>query len=377
MIIKGAQVFDNEFNLIDADLLIEGEKIAEVGNITVDDNDVLDMSGYIVAPGFIDIHIHGCAGSDTGDATPEAVEAISSYLVKQGVTSFCATSMTLSEDELKKIFLNAYENRNKVSGAYMHGINMEGPYIAPSKKGAQNGTYIRNPNKEEFVRLYESCGGFIKLVDIAPEQEGGLEFIKAVNPVCTVSIAHTSAGYEEAKSAFDAGLKHATHLFNAMSGLTHRAPGVVGAIFDSEDVRAEIICDGYHIHPAALRIAFKALGEDRSIVVSDAMKASGCPDGEYDLGGQPVYVRDGKAQLEDGTIAASVTNLHEEFKNLIEFGVPLRQAIKSCTINPAKAIREDDKVGSIEAGKRADIVIMDKDYNIKAVIVKGEIKVSN
>ena len=378
MILKNATVFNGDFEKVRADVAIEGERISKIGDLSGEDE--LDLTDMTVMPGLIDIHIHGCGGADAGDATPEALETMSQTLVKNGITSFCPASMTLSFEELTKIFANIDEMKNKVGGAYIHGANMEGPYIAMSKKGAQNPLYVRNPDKEEFKRLFDGCNGSIKVVDIAPECDGGDEFIKEIQPICPVSIAHTDAGYDEAVHAIELGVRHITHLFNAQSGLHHRKPGVVGAAFDvgkEKGVRAELICDGFHIHPATLRIAFRAMGEDGSVIVSDSMKAAGCPDGDYDLGGQPVYVRDGKALLADGTIAASTSNVYKELKNVISFGIPEKQAVKSATINPAKAIRADRETGSIEEGKLADILVVDKDYNIKLVIVKGKIKVNN
>lgn len=378
MILKNATVFNGDFEKVRADVAIEGERISKIGDLSGEDE--LDLTDMTVMPGLIDIHIHGCGGADAGDATPEALETMSQTLVKNGITSFCPASMTLSFEELTKIFANIDEMKNKVGGAYIHGANMEGPYIAMSKKGAQNPLYVRNPDKEEFKRLFDGCNGSIKVVDIAPECDGGDEFIKEIQPICPVSIAHTDAGYDEAVHAIELGVRHITHLFNAQSGLHHRKPGVVGAAFDvgkEKGVRAELICDGFHIHPATLRIAFRAMGEDGTVIISDSMKAAGCPDGDYDLGGQPVYVRDGKALLADGTIAASTSNVYKELKNVISFGIPEKQAVKSATINPAKAIRADKETGSIEEGKLADILVVDKDYNIKLVIVKGKIKVNN
>ena len=241
---------------------------------------------------------------------------MSALLAKEGITSFCPTTMTLPEEEIARILANVKACMEKgLPGAYPQGVNMEGPFIAMSKKGAQNGDYVRNPDPVEFKRLFDGCGGIIKVVDIAAECEGGDEFIQEVSPYCTVSLAHTNANYEQAKHAFELGITQVTHMFNAMSGLTHRALGVVGAVMDSDSVRAELICDGFHINPAVLRIAFRALGEDRTMIISDSMKAAGCPDGDYELGGQPVYVRDGKALLADGTIAASTSNVYQEFKN--------------------------------------------------------------
>ena len=252
-------------------------------------------------------------------------------------------------------------------GARVVGVNMEGPFISKERKGAQKEEDILPPDFLMFQRFYQLSGGLIRLVDIAPEQPGGMEFAEKASQLCTVSIAHTTAGYEEAKAAFDRGITHATHLFNAMNGLSHRAPGVVGAVFDDSRVRGELICDGFHIHPAVLRTAFRLLG-DRALVVSDSMRANGMPEGEpFDLGGQLVTVREGKATLADGTIAGSVTNLHQEIKNLVSFGVPLAQAVKAATLIPAQAIGLEDEIGSIAPGKRADLVVLDENLEIVGV----------
>lgn len=379
MLLKNAVIYNDAFETVRQNITIDGERIAAIDDRT-DGDTVLDLAGYTVLPGLIDIHIHGCAGHDTGEATTEALNAMSDCLVNRGVTSFCPTSMTLSYEELQRIFRNVAASRLTVSGAYIQGINMEGPYIAMSKKGAQNGAYVRNPDVEEFKRLYEDCGGIIKVVDIAPECEGAEQFVREIEPICAVSIAHTAADYDQACTAIEWGVRHVTHLYNAQSGLTHRSPGVVGAVFDKTreyGVRAEMICDGFHIHPAALRIAFAQLGEDHSIIISDSMCAAGHVDGEYDLGGQTVYVQDGKALLADGTIAASTSNVYEELCNVIRFGIPKKQAIKSATINPARAIRVDGETGSIAEGKLADLLVVDDDMNIVMVIVRGQIKVDN
>ena len=370
MIIKNAVIFDSEFNKKKLDIRIENGKIAEIGNNICGD-DAHDYSDCTVLPGFIDIHIHGTNNGDTCEEDPSSIDIISRNLARHGVTSFCPTTMTLSYSHLEKAFSNVASYMGKEKGAYIHGINMEGPYISFAKKGAQDGQYVRAADVEEFKRLNDICK--ISLVDVAPEIENALEFANEVSKNCTVSAAHTSATFEEAEKGFKNGFSHATHLFNAMTGLSARNPGVIGAVFDSDTVTAEIICDGFHISPSNLRLAFKLLGEDRSVIISDALRSADIPDGEYNFAGQMIFVRDGKALLEDGTIAGSSSNLHEEYIKAIKFGIPEKQVVKSCTINPARVIGVDNITGSIAVGKNADLVILDKDSNIKNVIIKGNV----
>lgn len=368
MIIKNALVYGKDFNAEINDIVIEGEKIAAVGKT---DKEGLDFSGCVVLPGFIDIHIHGCNMADATDGKPESVAQMSKWLAQNGITSFCPTTMTLSVDTLKKCFGYIAATMDKEEGAYIHGINMEGPFIAPEKKGAQAAEHILEPDFNIFSELNSICP--VKLVDIAPERPGAEEFIAKAKNICTVSAAHTTADYEQGKKAIDAGITHATHLYNAMNGLGSREAGMVGAVLDSENVIAELICDGIHICPATLRITFKALGEDRTVVISDAMMAAGLKDGEYTLGGQKVIKTQGAARLIDGTLAGSSTNLFEEFKNLLSFGIPVKHAIKSVTINPARAIGVDKITGSIEEGKNADLLILSSDFaTIKAVFINGK-----
>lgn len=369
MIIKNATVYAEDFEPIKADVEIEGEKIARIGE-NLSGAEELDFSGLTLLPGFIDIHTHGRAGADACDGELSALQTISRSQAKLGVTSFCPTTMTVSNAELKKIFTAAAEFRGNEEGAYMHGINMEGPYISQAKKGAQNGDFVRKPSIEEFNELNAICP--VSLVDVAPEAEGAFEFAAEAGKKTTVSAAHTAADYETTSKAFENGFTHTTHLFNAMTPFSHREPGVVGAVLDNNKVTAELICDGFHVAPASLRLAFRLLGEDRSVIISDSMMASGLSDGDFSLGGQAVYVRGGKALLADGTIAASTSNVFDEFKNALKFGIPFKQALKSCSINPARAIGADKAAGSIAPGKNADILAVDTDLNLKAVFIKGK-----
>ena len=372
MLLIHANYLDEDFRLVQGDIEIEDGKILRVGkDLPRKEEDLaVDCAGsYTVVPGFVDVHIHGCAGADTCDATREALEAMAAFLLAHGVTSFCPTTMTTSRETIQAALLAAKDmmDHPMEGGARVVGVNIEGPFIAKERKGAQKEEDILPPDFPLFQQFYEESGGIVRLVDVAPEQPGGLEFVEKASQLCTVSIAHTTADYDQAKAAFDKGVTHATHLFNAMSGLHHRKPGVVGAVFDDSRVRGELICDGFHIHPAVLRAAFRLLG-DRALIVSDSMRANGMPEGEaFDLGGQMVTVHQGKALLPDGTIAGSVTNLHQEIKNLVSFGVPFEQAVKAATLIPARAIGLDGEIGSIAPGKRADLVVLDENLDIAAV----------
>lgn len=376
MRLKNAVVYDADFNLRELDVCVDGDRIAGLT-----DRDAaapgLDLTDCIVMPGWIDIHIHGYGGADTGDADPASIHEMSRRLAHHGVTAFCPTSMTLPAEKLEEIFAAARAGAAGAPGACPVGINMEGPYIAPARIGGQNPAFVRPPDAEEFARLQDACDGFVRLVDIAPEQLGGEEFIRRVAPHTAVSMAHTDATYEQARHAVEAGCRHTTHLYNAMTGLNQRHPGVVGAVFDLaqqyDDFHAELICDGKHIHPAALRIAFRQLGETHTVVISDALSAAGTADGQMVSGGLPVVVRDGVAYLEDGTIAGSTTNLEQEYRNLLSYGIPRRQIVRSMTENPAKSIRMDDELGTIAPGKRANLTVVDGENRVVLTVVDGEI----
>ena len=368
MVFRNALICDEDFKLVKSDLEINGEIIASVGE---SGKDGIDCAGKVILPGFIDIHIHGCNGADCTDGKPDSAEKMSGYLASVGVTSFCPTTMTLPAERLKESFKYINETAGREPGARIAGINAEGPFISPSRKGAQDERNILPPDIELFNELNNISK--IKLIDIAPEINGADEFIRRVSRVCTVSAAHTDADYDTAMNAFKNGITHCTHLFNAMRGLGSREPGLVGAVFDSDKVTAELICDGVHISAATLRIAFRQLGYDRTVVISDSTMAAGLPDGDYCLGGQAVVKKNGAVRLPDGTLAGSSANLFEEFKNLLSFGIPGEQAIRSVTINPARVIGEDKSTGSISPGKKADFIIVDKSFSaVECTYVGGK-----
>lgn len=374
MILKNGLVFTSEGRFRAADIEIKGDRIMRVapcGQLSGDE--VLDVSGKYITPGFVDIHIHGAGGCDFCDAKAAAIDKIAEYLGSQGVTSFCAATMAYSEEILTDILNVARPvfNQDKAGHSVLRGVNMEGPFFSKAKKGAQNEDYIVDPNIDMFNRLYDVSGGFIKLVDVAPELSGAMDFIKNASEKCTVSIAHTTANYDISKEAFTNGASHVTHLFNAMPAFTHRDPGVVGAAADYAS-HVEIISDGVHLHPSVVRSVFEWFGDDRICLISDSMSACGMPNGEYSLGGQKVFMTDGKAVLTDGTIAGSATCLAECMRRAVSFGVPVESALKAATVNPAKAAGIYDEVGSIEVGKRADLLILDANLNPVKIIIGGK-----
>ena len=370
MLIKNAIVFDSDRTFRSREIFITGDRF-DTSGLKENDKRVIDATGLYAIPGLIDIHFHGCMGDDFCDAGEDTIKNIAEYEAKSGVTSICPATMTIARDDLRKIMKKASEYKSE-TGATLVGINMEGPFISEKKKGAQAAVHISELDIDLFNELNELSGNIIKLVDIAPEKKGALEFISAVKDKTVVSIAHTMADYDTGIRAFEEGASHVTHLYNAMPPFTHRAPGVIGAAIDNDNVCVELICDGVHIHPAVVRATFKMFGNERVILISDSMRACGLSDGEYTLGGQKVIVKGKTAVLEDGTIAGSVTNLFECMKRAIQdMHIRLEDAIAAATMNPARQIGIYDTVGSIETGKFADLVLMDKSLNIKAVYVHG------
>ena len=370
MKIINAKVYTEEGIFKETDIHVDQDKIVAYDN---QDGVVIDGTGCYAIPGLTDIHFHGCVSYDFCDGTQEAISHMARYEASVGVTTIVPATMTLSEEQLAKVCLAAKEYDN-AEGAILCGINMEGPFIAESKKGAQNPAYILKPDAAMFDRLNQLSGGMIKLVAIAPETEGAMDFIRRKKGEVVLSIAHTACDYDTAKQALQQGASHVTHLYNAMNPYTHRAPGPIGAAAEDKSCEAELICDGVHIHGAAVRVTFQMFGDDRIILISDSMMATGMPDGQYALGGQAVTVKGNLATLADGTIAGSATNLMDGVRVAVQqMGIPLESAIKCAAVNSAKSVEIYDKYGSITPGKVANIVLLrEEDLALSRVILKGK-----
>lgn len=338
--------------------------------------EILDGEGCWAIPGLIDIHFHGCMGYDFCDGSREALEAIARYQASVGATAMAPATMSLPVGELERILLVAADARRRGGGgADLLGVNMEGPFISKVKKGAQNQAYILPASLEIFRRFQRAAEGLVKYIAVAPEEPGALAFVRQAKKESVVSLAHTNADYDTAKAAFDAGASHVVHLYNGMSAFSHRSPGVIGAAADSPHVTAELICDGVHVHPSAVRAAFKMFGSGRIILVSDSMRATGMPDGTYTLGGQAVRVEGKRAALaSDGALAGSVTNLMDCMRMAVQkMGIPLEAAVACATANPAKSLGAYGQYGSISPGKKANLVLLDSSLEAKAVIKDGKI----
>lgn len=372
MRITGGKVFDLEQGFVARDLCTDGSLISAVSG----DQQVLDASGCYVIPGLVDVHFHGCVGEDFSDATAEGLQKIADFELSQGVTYICPAGMTLPEDQLTKICENTAAHRAKnAGGAEVVGAHLEGPFLSMAKKGAQNGDFLHAPDLDMLRRLQKAAQGSVKLVTVAPEEPNAMEFIRgAAQDGITVSVGHTAAGYETASAAFAAGATHATHLYNGMPSLHHREPGVIGAAFDAPGTRVELICDGIHIHGSVVRLTFQLFGKERMVLISDSLRATGMPDGRYPFGGQEIEVHGNRATIADHpeTLAGSVTSLMGCLRQAVQFGIPLADAVRASSYNPAQAIGIDDRAGSLELGKEASIVLLDeKDLSIRAILFKG------
>ncbi len=368
---KNAVIYTEDFRFHRGGFSVENGRF---GALREERPDAVDLGGAYVLPGLIDIHNHGNSDADFSDGDYEGDLRMARYLARNGITSFAPASLTLPYERLDKAFkAGARLKKDAPKGsARLVGVHMEGPFFSEKKKGAQNADYLRLPDFDAFKALYDGCGGLIKIVDVAPELAGSVEFIEKAARLCTVSIAHTDADYQQAAAAIDAGVTHLTHLFNAMPPIHHRKPGVIGACSERESVRAELICDGQHVHPSSVRMAFKLFGAERVCLISDALRCCGMPDGEYEMGGQRAYLKDCVARLSDGTIAGSATNLFGCMRKAIDFGIAPEDAVRAASYNPACAIGVEKELGSIAPGKLADFLICGGDFELREVYIGGE-----
>ena len=383
ILLKGFQIYSEDKWIENGYIKIKNQKIVELGkteNLSLQEEyEVLDIPLSLKAvPGFIDVHIHGANGADTMDATKEALDTMTQALPGEGTTSFLATTMTQEEKQIEEALINAgkYIKGDQSPGkAEVLGIHLEGPFVNKEKAGAQPIQHIINPNLELFKKWEELSNQTIKLVTLAPEQPGGLELVRYLKANGMIaSIGHTDATYEQVLEAIDAGVNHVTHLYNQMRGLHHREPGVVGAAFLKEELKAELIVDGIHVHPEMVKLAYKQKGKNGIILITDSMRAKCLKNGHYDLGGQDVTVQGGKAILSNGTLAGSILKLGQGVKNILSFtGCQIEEAIEMASVNPAKQLNIFDRKGSISVGKDADIVILDENLDVYMTLCRGKV----
>ncbi len=373
-ITNGKVVLKDE--IIQKNILIDSGIIVRISDDIEEDATILDAKGNYVCPGLIDVHTHGKAGKDTMEGTFEALEVMSKANARTGVTSFLPTTMTYGINETQNAIEAVRKHGKDVSGARILGVHMEGPFFNEKFKGAQPAKYLQLPSIEAYEELVNHSDDKIIMMSIAPEKEGADTLIPyLVNKGIVVSVGHTGASYEEVEKAFSLGANHATHTYNAMSGFNHRAPNCVGAVLNSEDVYAELILDGIHVDFNAARLLLKSVGKEHLVLITDSMEAALLEDGQYQLGGQDVYVKNRKAVLADGTIAGSVLSLNEAVRNAKEqFHLSMPEAINLASLNPAKSIKQEKMAGSIEVGKYGDIIIVDENINVLHTIVEGNMK---
>jgi N-acetylglucosamine-6-phosphate deacetylase len=381
LLISGPKIYAEQGILEGAALWVEAGRIHQIdslGSFTHNDkqNALTFPETYHLIPGFIDMHTHGVNGFDVMDASHVALAGISKALAAEGTTAFLATTMTASEEKIDNALIAVRDfMQQKPLGAEVLGVHLEGPFLAPSKMGAQPGDKIIPPNVELLQHWQHISDKAIKLVTLAPEQPRCAELITYLKQHKIIaSLGHTNATYDEAVSAIDLGCTHATHLFNAMRGIHHREPGVVTAALLSNDVLVELVLDGFHLHPAIVQLVLKTKGADRIVLITDAIRAKCLTDGCYELGGQQVHVKNGEAKLADGTLAGSVLKMSSAIQNMLAFtGCELAVAVKMASANPAKALGIFDRKGSIALGKDADLVVLDDKLNVVLTVCKGRV----
>ena len=350
------------------------EKIVDAKDVNLSDYEVIDAGGKYVSPGLVDMHIHGYLGADVSDGDADGVRKMAEGIIKNGVTAWCPTTMTVSKAEIEAAFdaVREVKNSGEYYGSRILGVNSEGPFINAAKKGAQAEEHILKPDAD-FIKKHSDI---VELFTVAPEVDGALECIERVSKETNVliSMGHTNATYEEANKGIEKGVKHTTHLFNAMTALSHRSPGVVGAALSSEGTSVELIADTFHVSKGLFNLIAK-IKDNKLCLITDCIRAGGMPDGDYTLGGQPVHKEGIKCLMPDGTIAGSVLKLNEAVRNLYEnSNLEIYEAVNCASLNPAMALGKDKEIGSLEAGKRADIMIADEKFNVEMTILGGEIR---
>lgn len=372
MILKNASVLNKDFEFTKKDVLIKDSKIVKIENKGVlSGSNEVDLYGLKLIPGLINNHIHGCIGFDTIDANINQINQMSEFLARGGVTSFLPTTTTMPFEVLEKSVSSVAEAKdNGTKGAYILGINLEGPFLSKDFRGAHQKSYLRSASIEEFSRLQEAARGNIKITTIAPEVDGADLFIRRYSKDVVVSLGHTGADYSTCLDAIENGAKLVTHLFSAMPSLHHRNKTLIAAAFEKE-LAVEMICDGIHINSSVVKMAYKIFGPDKIVLITDSMSATGLSDGEYSLGGLKVFVKDKKAVNIEGRIAGGTSTLIECIKNVVSWGVPVNMAIKMATHNPAKVLGISDKKGCIDIGMDADLVAIDDNLDVKVVIIGG------
>jgi len=374
--IKGGKVVTPLEVFESGDVLVEDGKIVAVGPAVAagERGEVIDAGGLIVAPGYVDVHVHGSAGHDTMDGTREAIAGMAEFFATRGVTSFCPTTLTVGAEAIMASVQAVYDcQQDPPEGARPLGVHLEGPYIDKGKKGAQPEQHVRTASVGDYKGFFSL--GNIRAITFAPEIEENRELIAfARGRGAAAVVGHSSASYEQVAEAVKLGVNHATHTFNQMEGLHHRKPGTVGAVLLLDGIYAEFIADGVHLHPAIVDMIVRLKGPDKALAITDAISGAGMPDGVYDLGGQKVLVKEGAVRLEDGTLAGSCLTLDQAVRNIAKFtGRRLGECIQMATLTPARSIGVADHKGSLERGKDADIVILTPDLQVKATMVMGKV----
>ena len=374
--IKGGKVVTPLEVFEQADVLIEDSAIVAVGpGVAAGEHcETIDAAGHIIAPGFVDIHVHGSAGHDTMDGTREAIEGMANHFVKHGVASFLPTTLTMAAEDIMAAIRAVHEcQQNPVAGAQPLGVHLEGPYIDSAKKGAQPVQHVRTAADLDYQGFFSL--GNVRMISLAPEIDDNRALIGyARTRGAAVAVGHSSASFEQVAEAVKLGVNQSTHTFNQMEGMHHRKPGTVGAALMLDDIYAQFIADGVHLHPAIVKMIVRLKGPERATLITDAIRGAGMPDGEYELGGQPITVKDGAVRLKDGTLAGSTLTMDRGVRNTAAFsGAPLRECIQMATLTPARSIGVANRKGSLEPGKDADIVLLSPDLQVVATIVMGKI----